>query len=209
MSGISLSLFARLRGRNVKIAIVYVESTLALEENFASDCRAELRNTIDADVAVFWLEVFGGHAEKRVDFMLGSLSDFPGRVGMFPAFDLRAEPERPSSSSDGPAALRCESERVISSVTNYLSRADISSIRTTICPPKARRCGRSRSYGISRRPCGDDGMRGTVRTRCRSAYCADTAAVCWTTSTATKRASRVWTRSYSSWTKRSAEGDIP
>ena len=120
MSGISLSLFARLRGRNVKIAIVYVESTLALEENFASDCRAELRNTIDADVAVFWLEVFGGHAEKRVDFMLGSLSDFPGRVGMFPAFDLRAEPERPSSSSDGPAALRCESERVISSVTDYL-----------------------------------------------------------------------------------------
>ena len=103
-----------------KIAIVYVESTLALEENFASDCRAELRNTIDADVAVFWLEVFGGHAEKRVDFMLGSLSDFPGRVGMFPAFDLRAEPGRQSSSSDGPVALRCESERVISSVTDYL-----------------------------------------------------------------------------------------
>lgn len=136
VSGISLSLFARLRGRNVKIAIVYVESTLALEENFASDCRAELRNTIDADVAVFWLEVFGGHAEKRVDFMLGSLSDFPGRVGMFPAFDLRAEPERPSSSSDGPAALRCESERVISSVTNYLSRADISSIRTIRAIPE-------------------------------------------------------------------------
>ncbi len=84
VSGISLSLFARLRGRNVKIAIVYVESTLALEENFASDCRAELRNTIDADVAVFWLEVFGGHAEKRVDFMLGSLSDFPGASVCFP-----------------------------------------------------------------------------------------------------------------------------
>lgn len=136
VSGISLSLFARLRGRNVKIAIVYVESTLALEENFASDCRAELRNTIDADVAVFWLEVFGGHAEKRVDFMLGSLSDFPGRVGMFPAFDLRAEPGRQSSSSDGPVALRCESERVISSVTNYLSRADISSIRTIRAIPE-------------------------------------------------------------------------
>ena len=55
---------------------------------------------------------------------------------MFPAFDLRAEPGRQSSSSDGPVALRCESERVISSVTNYLSRADISSIRTIRAIPE-------------------------------------------------------------------------